>query len=333
MWWQPENFEKKKASLDIRRKVIKAVRKYFDDQDFAEVETPALQVMPCADMHIHGFQTTYFGPDLKPVRDYYLHTSPEFDMKKLLVAGVPKLYQICKVYRNGERTRLHSPEFTMLEWYRAGADYTGVMRDCEGLIHAVSAAVGVSNIGNCDIQKPFQSLSVAQAFQDYADIDLSACLNNISAFAKAATKGGIRVIESDAWDDIFHAVMAEKIEPYLGFDVPTILHDYPASMACLSKKAKDVRYAERFELYINGVELANAFSELTDAAEQRKRFEEEMAAKEQRYGFSYPLDEEFLFALEYGMPEAGGIALGLDRLIMLLSGCESIDDVLWTKKP
>ena len=332
-WWQQENFAKKKAALDLRQKVIRAVRKYFEDQDFAEVETPALQVMPCADIHIHGFQTGYFGPDLKHERDYYLHTSPEFDMKKLLVAGVPRLYQICKVFRNAERTRLHAPEFTMLEWYRRGMDYTDIMHDCEKLLCAVSKATGISAIKDCYLMHEFERLSVTTAFRNYAGIDLIDCLDDIATFTKAATAQGVRVAPGDDWSDIFHAVMAEKIEPFLGTHAPTILYDYPSSMACLAKKAFDQRFAERFELYINGVELANAFSELTDATEQRKRFQHEMADKQERYGFSYPLDEDFLSALEYGMPEAGGIALGLDRLVMLLVGANSIDDVLWTKKP
>lgn len=336
-WWRPDNFGKKKNTLKTRMKIMRTVREYFDNQGFWEVETPALQTMPCADMHIHGFKTEYFGPDLKKSRDYYLHTSPEFEMKKLLVAGASEIYQICKVYRNGESTKMHSPEFTMLEWYRAGADYRDIMRDCEGLLRAVAKAAEIETFKFGDkVCSPFEAaerLKVSQAFFKYAGIDLNACMDSRDIFANMANKRGVRVIESDQWDDIFHAVMAEKIEPELGQGAPTILYEYPASMACLSKKAKDERFAERFELYICGVELANAFTELTDAGEQRKRFTEEMAAKKERYGFDYPLDEDFLSALEYGMPEAGGIALGLDRLIMLACGVDNIENVLWTGKP
>ncbi len=335
-WWQAENFETKKLALRKRAIIMRAVRNFFDNQGFTEVETPTLQVMPCADMHIHGFKTEYFGPDLKKQRDYYLHTSPEFEMKKLLVAGMPRIYQICKVFRNGENTRLHSPEFTMLEWYRVGADYRDIMNDCEAFVNAAAKAAGAPAYA-----MPFERLSVTEAFARYADIDLIACLDDTEAFKKQAQKQNIRTIEADCWDDVFHAVMAEKIEPKCGASGPsstkptrpTFLYNYPASMACLSKKAKDPRFSERFELYIKGVEIANAFTELTDAAEQRKRFEEEMAAKQKRYGFAYPLDEGFLAAIEHGMPECSGIALGLDRLIMLLTGAECIEDVMWTAKP
>lgn len=357
-WWQSENFEKKKSNLEKRMQIVKAVRNFFDVQGFYEVETPALQMMPCADMHIHGFYTEYFGPDLEKRKDFYLHTSPEFEMKKLLVAGLPKIFQICKVFRNGENTRLHSPEFTMLEWYRSDADYRDIMEDCEELIRDIAR---VSNIkafqykdNICDPLQKFERISVAEAFEKYAGINLSACLRSSPPpkfssrwgaealkeqegghehFVNFAKEIGVRTTTDDKWDDIFHAVMAKKIEPYLGQGAPTILYDYPANMACLSKKAKDPRFAERFELYICGVELANAFSELTDATEQRARFEKEMKAKQEHYGFSYLLDEDFLAALEYGMPEAGGIALGLDRLIMLACGAEKIDDILWTGKP
>lgn len=333
-WWLAHNFQEKLPALHMRMQVIKAVRGFFEEREYWEVETPILQTMPCADMHIHGFATQYFGADLKPQRDFYLQTSPEFAMKKLLVAGAGRIFQICKVFRNGESTRRHSPEFTMLEWYRIGADYKAIMDETEALVRAVAQALGVETVDGCALlRRPYRRLRVAQAFQDYARIDLGRMLENAAAFADAARKSGIRTVDSDGWDDIFHAVMAEKIEPHLGADVPVFLYDYPASMACLSKRAADPRYAERFELYIGGVELANAFTELTDAREQRARFEDEMAAKQTRYGFSYPLDTDFLAALEHGMPECGGIALGLDRLVMLLAGAQNIDDVLWCGKP
>ena len=335
-WWLPHNFEQKKTNLQIRMQIIKSVRSFFEEQGFWEVDTPSLQTMPCADMHIHGFQTEYFGPDLKKQRDYYLHTSPEFEMKKLLVAGCPKIYQICKVFRNAENTKLHSPEFTMLEWYRGGADYKDIMRDCINLVRQASENINLKRFMFDEFSSdPFLEwdiISVADSFEKYAKIPL--VIESLKGFAEAAESIGVRVAETDKWDDVFHAVMAEKIEPNLGIGAPTILCDYPASMACLSKKkADDSRYAERFELYICGVEIANAFTELTDAKEQRGRFVQEMNDKKELYGISYPLDEDFLEALEHGMPEAGGIALGLDRLIMLACGASNIEDVLWTAKP
>ncbi len=332
-WWRKHNFDQKKPYLKTRMEIIKSIRNFFDAQGFWEVETPILQTMPTADIHIHGFKTELLGVDLKPQKTLYLQTSPEFEMKKLMVAGVSSLYQICKTFRNGESTKLHSAEFTMIEWYKTGADYTDIMEDCTKLLRAIAPEYKYKNL-TCDPSKEWQRISVAEAFSEMANIDLSQYLNNTAAFSKAISTTGIRVAKDDQWDDLFFRVMAEKIEPYLGVGVPTILYDYPASMACLArKKESDPRYAERFELYVCGIELANAFSELTNAAEQRQRFEEDMSAKQKLYGESYPLDEDFLKALETGLPECAGIALGIDRLVMLATGAEDIEQVLWTTKP
>ncbi len=324
-WWLPHNFEKKRHFLEKRGLILKFLRGFFDDREFIEVETPALTVCPSMDAHIHGFKA----------EDMYLHTSPEFDMKKLLVAGMPRIYQICHVFRKSEVSKLHSPEFTMLEWYRAGADYNMLMDDCVDILRKVAQSMAIQKYTHGGISSnPFgewQKISVCEAFKQYAGMNLSNYLNDLQGFSKVANKAGVRVIASDKWDDIFHAIMAQKIEPYLGIGVPTILYDYPISMAALSrKKPSDSRFAERFELYVCGVELANAFSELTDAAEQRARYDSEMALKQKLYGESYPPDEEFFKALEHGMPDSAGIALGIDRLIMLTTGAEHINEVLWT---
>ena len=337
-WWHKHKFDQKKPYLEARMRLIKAVRGFFDEDGFWEVETPILQVCPVMDTHIHAFKTDILGLDLKKDRELYLHTSPEFAMKKLMVAGVAKLYQICHVFRNGEGSKLHSPEFTMIEWYRAPGTYEDIMDDCEGLLRHCAKALDVKTMRfggmEADPFKPFERLSVCEAFKSYADIDLEEVLDDAESFKVAAKGQGIRVTDSDSWDDIFFAVMAEKIEPYLGRGAPTILYDYPASMASLSrKKPNDPRFAERFELYVCGVELANAFGELTDAKEQRVRFIEEMDYKEKLYGERYPIDEEFLEALEHGLPESGGIALGIDRLAMLFTGADDIDQVLWMGKP
>ncbi len=337
-WWHPNEFQAQKPYLEARMHLTRAIRGFFDEQGFWEVETPILQVCPVMDTHIHAFKTDILGLDLQKERELYLHTSPEFAMKKLMVAGVSNLYQICHVFRNGEGSKLHSPEFTMIEWYRAPGGYEEIMDDCEALLRHCAKALGVEKLKfnghSADPFKDWQRISVVEAFKQYADIDLETCLEDVKAFAEAATEQGIRVIEGDRWDDIFFAVMDGKIEPFLGMGVPTILYDYPVSMASLSrKKPNDSRFAERFELYVCGVELANAFGELTDAKEQRKRFVEEMALKNKLYGEQYPIDEEFLDALEYGLPESGGIALGIDRLAMLISDAENIEQVLWTGKP
>lgn len=330
-WFIPEHFEKKKLNLMQRMQIIKAIRGFFDDQDFLEVETPILQTCPVMDAHIHAFKTELLGLDRRHSKDLYLQTSPEFDMKKLLSAGLPKIYQICHVFRNAEGSKLHSPEFTMIEWYRARSDYLDIMDDCVALLRHIARHLELKSYSGCDPFKDWQRLSVCNAVQEYADLNIEDHLNNRDSFASSASAKGIRVIESDGWDDIFHAVMAEKVEPNLGFDVPTILYDYPLCMAALSrKKPDDNRYAERFELYVNGIELANAFSELTDATEQRERFKQEMQTKQRIYGEVYPADEEFFKALEHGMPESSGIALGVDRLVMLAVGAKNIKDILWT---
>lgn len=333
-WWHPENFGQKQHNLRVRGQIIKAVRSFFDEQGFDEVQTPILQVCPTIDTHIHGFKTSLKGIDLKHKKDLYLQTSPEFDMKKLLAAGIERIYQICPVFRNGEGSKRHSPEFTMIEWYRADADYTDIMSDCEGLLRACATAANIKKYRykghDCDPFQDFERLSVADAFERYADIKLGDYLEDKGAFSNKVKALELHVAEDDGWDDLFFRVMDAKIEPFLGMGRPTILMDYPASMASLSKKKdSDPRYAERFELYVCGVELANAFSELTDAAEQRKRYEIDMAEKERLYGERYPIDEEFITALEQGMPESGGIALGVDRLVMLATGAEDINDVLW----
>lgn len=338
MAWNIEKFKEKQGFLAGRARLLRAIRTYFDGQEFTEVDTPILQVCPVMDTHIHAFRTEVKGLDLKYERDLYLHTSPEFAMKKLLAAGMPRIYQLCHVFRNGEGTRLHSLEFTMLEWYRARADYHAIMDDCEALLRHCARELGITHYRHrdhvCDPFAAWQRLSVAAAFGHYAGIELDRYLEDTSAFAAAVRAAGIRVADDDRWDDIFFRVMAEKIEPYLGMETPVILYDYPVCMASLSRrKPADPRYAERFELYVCGIELANAFSELTDADEQERRFHEEMAIKEKLYGERYPLDEDFIAALHSGMPESGGIALGVDRLAMLATGAEDIDQVLWVGKP
>ncbi len=332
-WWLPHNFNKKRPYLEKRSQVIKALRGFFGERDFVEVHTPALQICPVMDAHIQAFKTTRYGVGKSSVQEMYLHTSPEFDMKKLLAAGMERIYQMCPVYRNAEGSPRHSPEFMILEWYRSGADYYALMDDCEALMRDIAQALDITHYRYKDaVCDPFQSIeriSVCEAFEHYAEISLEECLDDRDAFAKAADSIDVRVIESDKWEDIFHAIMADKIEPNLGQGVATILYDYPTSMAALSrKKPSDLRFAERFELYMCGIELANAFSELTDAKEQRERFQAEMALKQELYGEEYPADEEFFSALEH-MPESAGIALGIERLIMLAAGAQDIRDVLW----
>jgi elongation factor P--(R)-beta-lysine ligase len=338
-WWRPAALASRKANLDIRTRTVAATRAFFAARDFIEVETPALQVCPGLEPHLHAFRTALADPWGGPDRTLYLHTSPEFAMKKLLVAGLPRLWQMARVFRNGERSDTHHPEFTMLEWYRAGAGYESLMDDMTALVRAAATTSGRAHLTRgalrCDPFQPWERLSVSDAFARYAGIDILATAPDPLApdtarLAAEARRIGISVSPSDRWDDLFFKIALDRIEPRLGASVPTILHDYPLSMAALARpSARDPRVAERFEAYACGVELANAFGELTDAAEQRRRFEADIALKQALYGDTYPLDEDFLAALAAGMPESAGIALGFDRLVMLLAGAARIDDVLW----
>ncbi len=349
MWWQPDNFKVQRPYLEARAAIIREIRAFFDGQRFTVVETPILQTCPVIDAHIRAFGTDLRGVDGEIARRLYLHTSPEFAMKKLMVAGMEKIYQICHVFRNAEDSKRHSPEFTMIEWYRTNADYNDIMKDCEGLLRQVAYAAGIKRYVykqyGCDPFGEFERLTVADAFARYTNIDLKEYLpplaegleggeDHTDRFREAIADLGIRTAPDDHWDDLFFRVMDAKIEPQLGMMQPTFLCDYPIAMASLSRPKKDdPRFAERFELYVCGIELANAFSELTDAAEQRKRYHIEMKIKQRLYGETYPLDEDFIAALELGLPESGGIALGIDRLVMLATGASDIDQILWCGKP
>jgi lysyl-tRNA synthetase class 2 len=338
-WWRPDRFAARRPVLECRARIVAAMRAFFAAEGFIEVETPCLQTSPGLEPHIMALSTELSEPFGAARQRLYLHTSPEFTMKKLLVAGLPRLYQIAHVWRDGERSPLHHPEFAMLEWYRAGATYQVLMDDCAALIAAAARAAGTTELRRgdrrCDPFAPPQRLTVAEAFAHYCGIDLLATASDpwapdAAALAAAAHRLGVRTGERDSWEDIFFRLMMERIEPQLGDGVPLILCEYPVSMAALSRPAPhDRRVAERFELYACGVELANAFGELTDPAEQRRRFEADMDLKERLYGVRYPIDQDFLAALEAGMPESSGIALGLDRLVMLATGQEAIEDVLW----
>lgn len=336
--WHPEAYARRRPFLLKRAAVMSAIRRFFAAADFVEVETPALQVSPGMEPHLQAFATELRAPD-GGRSTLYLHTSPEFACKKLLVAGEPRLFALARVFRNGERAAWHHPEFTMLEWYRAGAAYETVMDDCAALLRASADAAGCTCVevtGRvCDPRATVQRISVAEAFDRWAGIDLLAtapdpCNPSADLIAAAARRADVRVADDDDWLTVFTRVMLERVEPHLGVGAPTILYDYPVSQAALSRpKPSDPRLAERFELYVAGVELANAFGELTNAGEQRRRFEADQALKMQIYGEAYPMDEDFLSALTFGMPEAAGIALGVDRLVMLLSGAARIEDVLW----
>jgi lysyl-tRNA synthetase class 2 len=336
-WWAPHVHADRRPFLAARAAITAATRDFFRSRGFTEVEGAALQMSPGNEAHLHAFATELHAPD-GPRSRLYLHTSPEFACKKLLAAGERRIFDFARVFRNRERGALHHPEFTLLEWYRAEEPYEAVMADCAALLVAAAHAHGTECLSfrgrtATAFAEP-ERMTVAQAFARFADIDLLATVSteatDRNALAAAAATAGIRVAADDTWADVFSRVLVERIEPNLGIGRPTILYEYPVAEAALARPtAHDPRVAERFELYACGVELANGFGELTDATEQRRRFEAEMTEKERLHGERYPLDEDFLAALA-AMPPASGVALGFDRLVMLLTGAQRIEQVIWT---
>jgi elongation factor P--(R)-beta-lysine ligase len=337
-WWDKDAHRDRRPFLSARGQITRAVRRWFEDQGFTEVEAAALQVSPGNEAHLHAFSTEAIGPDGRRAA-MHLHTSPEFAAKKLLAAGETKIFDLARVWRNRERGPLHHPEFTLLEWYRTDAPYETLMEDCARLPALAAETVGARVLtwrgAEADPFAEPERVSVAETYERFAGIDLLATVGeggatDREALAAAAAGAGIRVAADDTWADIFSRVMVEKVEPKLGFGRPAILCEYPTAEAALARpKPADPRVAERFELYACGVELANAFGELTDPVEQRRRFIAEMDEKARVYGERYPLDEDFLAALAH-MPAASGAALGFDRLVMLASGAQRIEQVIWT---
>jgi lysyl-tRNA synthetase class 2 len=335
-WWAPARHVDRRPFLAARSAITKAVRAWFDEQAFVEVETGVLQVSPGNETHLHAPRTELRDRAGQGVTRY-LRTSPEFAAKKLLAAGEEKIFEFARVFRDRERGDLHLPEFTMLEWYRASAGYDAVMADSIVIVAHAAQATGIGRFSfRGKTADPFaepELLTVAAAFDRFAGIDL---LDSVSdgkgdrAALASAANGKVRISDDDTWSDIFSKLLVEHVEPHLGQGRLTVLFEYPAPEAALARtKPSDPRVAERFEIYACGVELANGFGELTDAEEQRRRFTAAMDEKQRRYGERYPLDEDFLAAVAQ-MPQASGTALGFDRLVMLASGAAKIDQVVWT---
>jgi len=340
-WWSTQTHADRRPLL-LQRGAIKAsIRGHFQAQGFTEVECGALAVSPGNETHLHAFETGLTGPD-GSVRPLYLHTSPEFAAKKLLAAGETKVFDFARVFRNRERSRLHAPEFTMLEWYRVREDYRVIIQDSLALLVLAADVSGATALRHreaaCDPRAQADWLTVANAFTHLAGIDLMATLSadgvgDAAALRSRARRGGVAVADDDDWSDMFSKILTLRVEPRLGMERPCVLYEYPVCEAALARVSpRDPRVAERFELYACGVELANGFGELTDPVQQRDRFERDMAKKEKTYGVRYPLDEDFLAALSH-MPPASGVALGFDRLVMLATGAPNINDVLWTPLP
>lgn len=336
-WWTPRVHADRRPLLLARNRVEAAIRAWLAERDFLIVDPPGLQRSPGNEAHLHAFGTTMIGNDGLG-QTMYLHTSPEFSMKKLLAAGERRIASLQHVWRNRERSALHHPEFTMLEWYRAGEPCEAIIGDCLALLALAATATGSTLLRfrdrTCDPFAEPERLSVVEAFRRYAGIDLLATMDEDGAtdgdaLAEQMLAVGLEVPDDRSWSYLFSRVLVEKVEPQLGVGCVTVLDRYPAAEAALARRtADDRRVSERFELYACGVELANGFGELTDADEQRRRFAAEMDEKHRIYGERYPLDEDFLAALAL-MPDASGVALGFDRLVMLATGAPRIEAVLW----
>ena len=323
--WHPERLAARLPFLRRRALLTQATRAFFLSRGYTEVETPYAVPTPGEEVHLHAFATQRVAPD-GTTHPLWLHTSPEFAMKKLLVGGAGPIFQLARVWRNGEGSDLHAAEFTMLEWYHPGATLDDLIAETHALLRAVLPPV-VTCRGITAAIEAIERLTVAEAFQRYAGADLLGTADDAAALAASA---GATLRANETWEDLFFRLVLERIEPRLGRAHPSFLTHWPAAQAALARRdPTDPRVAERFELFLCGIELANAFVELTDAAEQRARFAADRARRKELGGQDWPLDEDFLAALAHGMPHAAGIALGFDRLAMIAAGADRVDQVLW----
>ena len=324
--WSPEQLQARMPFLRRRALLTAGVRGFFASRGYAEVETPYAVPTPGEEVHLAAFATERVAPD-GARHALFLHTSPEFAMKKLLAGGAGRIFQMARVWRNNESGPTHSPEFTMLEWYRPGGTLSDLMDETEALLRATLPPV-VARAGMSADLSQFERLTVQQAFSRYAGVDVLDTAGDAQALAHGAGAG---LREGETWEDLFFRLLLERVEPAIGQGHPTFLTHWPVAQAALARRdPSDPRVAERFELFACGMELANAFVELTDADEQRARFVEDRARRLLMYGDTgWPIDEDLLAALAHGMPPCAGAALGFDRLAMLASGAESIDQVLW----
>lgn len=320
----------------VRETTLRGIRAFFDARDFHEVEAPILLAHPAAESYLDVFETTLLDRNRRPT-NAYLSTSPEVAIKKLLVAGIGNCYAIQKSFRNTETgSRLHNPEFTILEWYRTGVDYRAIMKDCEQLVVAINKRVNKTENPTLTYQgrsvtltPPWERMSVAQAFAKWAHVPFDDFLDEKNARRIAGEKG-YRVEPNTAWEELYNQIFLNEVEPHLGRGRPTILYEFPGSMAALARtKAKDPRFAERFEFYIEGLELGDCYSELTDAKEQEERFNKELKELKRLGKTTYDYDHDFIDALREGMPQAAGIAVGVDRLCMLFADVADIAETMF----
>ena len=323
--WHPDSLADRLPFLRRRARLVQATRAFFDARGVLEVETPYAVPAPGEEVHLRAWRTECCAPD-GARQPLWLHTSPEFAMKRLLVAGAGPIFQLARVWRNGEAGALHAPEFTMLEWYQPGAGLGALMDETETLLRAVLPPV-VACRGVTTALDRFERLSMAEAFRRHVGADVLGTAADAPALARQA---GAALRPGETWEDLFFRLLLERVEPHLGRDRPTFLTHWPAAQAALARRdPADPRTALRFELFVCGLELANAFEELTDPAEQRARFTADRARRRALHGPDWPLDEDFLAALDHGMPAGSGIALGFDRLAMIASGAARIAQVQW----
>lgn len=324
-----------KEQFLVREKVIDGIRDFFKSHSFHEVETPMMVKYPGTEPFLEVFETELKWADGKRQQAFML-TSPEFAMKKLLVAGFENIFQVCKSFRNGEGiSSKHNPEFTILEWYRSNASYEDIMQDCQDLMLFLSQKVnGVSVLEyqgkKYDLSKDWIKMSVAEAFEKWVGVNTDGLLDRDKLVEKASEEG-YQVDEKTTWEEVYNQLFLNLIEPQLVYyDVPVIIYDYPASQAAYSKKKKiDPRFAERFEFYLGGYELGNAFSEENDPKVQEEKFREDLQLRKDLGKTDYGMDEDYLDALKEGLPPSGGIAVGVDRLVMLLANTKSIQETMF----
>lgn len=323
--WHIDRLAARMVRLRRRALLTQATRAFFNTRDYLEVETPYAVGTPGEEVHLSAFATRQHAPDGAETK-LWLHTSPEFAMKKLMAGGAERIFQIARVWRNGEGSDTHAPEFSMLEWYRAGATLDDLIAETTRFLRAVLPPV-VACRGVTTSLAEIEILTVAEAFRRHLDLDILASIGNA---ARLAADARITLRTGEDWEDLFFRLMLGWIEPHLGHAHPTFITGWPAPLAALAQRnAADPRVADRFELYVCGVELANAFAELTDADEQRARFTADRARRHAMNGKAdWPLDEDFLCAVAL-LPDCAGIALGFDRLAMIASGADRITDILW----